>query len=111
MNNATIIGNLTRDPELAYTESQKAVCKFTVAVNRFKEGTDYIRIVAWNRQAENCNRYLKKGRKVAVNGEIRTGSYKKDGMTIPTFEIWANNVEFLNDGGTGFAEVEETLPF
>ena len=102
MNNVILIGNLTRDTELAYTpNTNMAVCKFTVAVNRPKkdgqdQGADYVRIVVWGKQAENCDRYLSKGRKVAINGRIQTGSYKdRNGQTVYTTDIVANNVEFL----------------
>ena len=102
MNSVTLIGNLTRDPELSYTPSQAAKCQFTMAINRPKrqgedQGADYIRIVVWGKTAENCDRYLAKGRKVAVSGSIRTGSYKnKNGDTVYTTDVWANSVEFLN---------------
>lgn len=97
MNNVTLIGRITADPELGYTQSQKAMCRFTLAVDRAKEGTDFIRIVAWDRQAENVNRFLHKGSKCAVNGRIQTGSYKdKDGKTVYTTDVVATNVEFLD---------------
>lgn len=102
MNSVILIGNLTKDPEMSYTpNTQTAVCHFTIAVNRPKkdgqdQGADYPRIVVWGKQAENCDRYLSKGRKVAVNGRIQTGSYKdKNGQTVYTTDVVANNVEFL----------------
>lgn len=99
MNNVILIGRLTKDPELSYTPSQTALCKFTIAVDRQskeEKTADYIRIVVWGKQAENCNRYLFKGKQVAVNGRIQTGSYKdKDGKTVYTTDVIANNVEFL----------------
>ena len=102
MNNWVGTGNLVRDPELSYTQgNQTAKCTFTIACNRPRrngedQGADYIRIVVWGRSAESCDRYLSKGRKVAVQGEIRTGSYKnKDGQTVYTTDVWAHNVEFL----------------
>ena len=96
MNSVILIGRLTADPELGYTQSQKAMCRFTLAVDRAKEGTDFIRIVAWDKQAESVNRYLHKGSKCAVNGRIQTGSYKdKDGKTVYTTDVIAGNVEFL----------------
>ena len=97
MNSVILTGRLTADPELGYTQSQKAMCRFTLAVDRTKEGADFIRIVAWDRQAENVNRYLRKGSKCAVNGRIQTGSYKdKDGKTVYTTDVVATNVEFLD---------------
>lgn len=107
MNNWVGIGNLVRDPELSYTQNkQTAVCRFTVAINRPQrngedQGADYIRIVVWGRLGENCDRYLQKGKKVCVRGEIRTGSYpdKKTGQTVYTTEVWASDVEFLTPAG------------
>ena len=103
MNKWIGIGNLTKDPELSYTQNNNARCMFTLAINRPKRngedaGADYIRIVTWNREAEICNQYLSKGSKCAVEGSVRTGSYKdKDGKTVYTTDIWANNVEFLGN--------------
>lgn len=95
-------GNLTKDPELSYTQnSQTAKCVMTVACNRPKkngedQGADYIRVITWGKRAETCNRYLSKGRKIAVKGPIRTGSYKtRDGNTVYTTDVWADEVEFL----------------
>ena len=102
MNNAILIGRLVRDPELSYTTTGTAICKFTIAVDRpVKAGeektADFIRITAFNSQAENTNRYLKKGSKCAVNGKIQTGSYKdRDGRTVNTVDVIASNVEFLD---------------
>ena len=94
-------GNLVRDPELSFTQNQTAKCVMTIACNRPKkngedQGADYIRIVTWGKRAETCDRYLVKGRRIAVEGSIRTGSYKdKDGRTVYTTDVWADNVEFL----------------
>lgn len=102
MNSVVLIGNLARDPEIRYTQTQIAVCNFTLAVNRQKTrnnenpGADFIRIAAWGKQGENCNRYLQKGRKVAVRGRIQTGSYtNRDGQKVYTTDVLAENVEFL----------------
>ncbi len=106
MNNVTLVGNLVRDPELSYTpNTQTAVCRFTIAIDRPKkdgqdQGADYPRIIVWGRQAENCDRYLSKGSKVGVIGRIQTGSYKdKNGQTVYTTDVIANNVEFLTATG------------
>lgn len=98
MNSVTLIGRLTKDPDLSYTQSGNAVCKFTLAVNRVgKYDADFIRIVTWNKVAENCNRYLAKGSQVGIQGRIQTGSYKnKDGQTVYTTDVIANNIEFLS---------------
>ena len=104
MNSVVLIGNLTGDTNLSYTpNTQTAVCNFTIAVNRPKkngedQGADFIRIVVWGKTAENCDKYLSKGRKVAIHGRIQTGSYKdKDGRTVYTTDVVADNVEFLGE--------------
>ena len=106
MNSVCLIGNLTRDPELRYSTgaNQTAICRFTLAVNDGygeKQRTNFIPIVVFGKQAENCDRYLAKGRKAAVAGRIQTGSYEKDGRTVYTTEVIANNVEFLSSGQQG----------
>lgn len=135
MNTVTLIGNLSNDVTLQYTpQTQTAVAKFTLAVNRPKkdgqdQGADFIRVVVWGRQAETCNQYLAKGRKCAVLGHITTGSYKdKDGKTVYTTDVTADRIEFLGGNvpaaqgmpqpvaqetlnGTGFTQAEEPLPW
>jgi single-strand DNA-binding protein len=112
MNIVVLIGRLTRDPELSYTpNTQTAVCHFSLAVDRPRRngedtGVDYFRITVFGRQAENCDRYLAKGRQAAVTGRIVTGSYKnREGVTVNTVDIIASNVEFLggsqSSGGQG----------
>ena len=109
MNSVILIGRLARDPELSYTaNTQNAVCRFTLAVDRPKrqgedQGADFIRITVWGRQAETCDRYLSKGRQVAVMGRIQTGSYKnREGVTVYTTDVVADRVEFLGSGnGSG----------
>lgn len=105
MNHAIIIGNLTKEPVLEYVgQNQTPRTYFTVAVNRPKKdgqdnGADYIRVVTWAKLAENCDRYLAKGRKVAVSGSIQTGSYQnRDGVTVYTTDLKADHVEFLSSG-------------
>lgn len=114
MNNVTLIGRLTKDPEIRYTRDQTAVATFTVAINRGKDkngedrGADFPRVVAYGRTAENCERFLAKGRLVGVQGRIQTGSYtNKDGATVYTTDVVADRVEFLewgdrNEGGGGY---------
>lgn len=103
MNNVILIGRLVRDPELSYTPQQIACCKFTIAVDRPRreghdQGADFIRITVWNKQATTCDRYLSKGRRVAISGRIQTGSYKnRDGQTVYTTDVVADRVEFLGD--------------
>ena len=111
MNSVVLVGRLTRDPELRYIPSGTAVSTFTLAIDknlsrekkqemesRNQSTADFIRIVVWGKQAENCANYLAKGRLVAVQGRIQTDSYEKDGIRRYTTDIVANNVEFLEWG-------------
>lgn len=102
MNKIFLIGNLTRDPELSVTTSGISVCRFSIAVTRRfasadgSRETDFLNIVAWRGIADNCGKFLKKGHKVAVCGNLQTRSYEnKDGIKVNTFEIVADEVEFL----------------
>lgn len=102
MNSVTLIGRLAREPELGYTQqTQTACCKFTLAVDRPKrngedQGADFIRIIVWGKMGESCDKYLSKGRQVAVEGRIQTGSYKnKDGQTVYTTDVVASRVQFI----------------
>ena len=100
MNQVLLIGRLTADPQVSYTASQMAVAKFTLAVDRpMKDGkkeADFIRIVVFGKQAENCERFLAKGRMTGISGRLQTGSYKdKDGKTVYTTDVIADRVDFL----------------
>lgn len=107
-NRAIISGNLTRDPEVSYTIDKRAFARFGVAVNysyknkngELKEEVDFIPVVVWGPMAENCGKYLKKGRPVIVEGRIRVQTYEaKDGSGKRTStEIMANDVVFLGGG-------------
>lgn len=133
MNKAFLIGNLVKDPELKTTTNGISVCSFTVAVQRrYKDQSgerqaDFIPVIVWRRLAENCAKYLAKGCKVSVVGEIQTRSYEaQDGTKRYVTEIIASEVEFLSpnpniqqEGGQpaqqqdeyGFEDFEEELPF
>lgn len=105
MNNVTLIGRTTREVELRYTTSQTAVARFSLAVERpVKDGekkADFPNIIVFGKQAENCEKYLAKGRKVAVQGRLQTGSYEdKDGKRVYTTDVIAERVEFLEWGDT-----------
>ncbi len=98
MNRLTIIGNLTREPETRTTQSGKNVCTFTVAVNRRNDGADYFRVSAWGQLGEICQKYLDKGRKVAVVGSVSVNSYTTQaGEARASLEVTAQDVEFLKD--------------
>lgn len=115
MNQVMIIGNLTRDPELRYSTgaNQTAICRFTVAVNEGygdKKRTDYPSIVTFGKVAENCEKYLSKGSKVAIEGRLQTGSYEKDGRKIYTTDVIASKVEFLKTETVTEVENESQIP-
>lgn len=103
MNKLTIIGNLTKDPELRTTTSGKSVCDFTVAVNRRqrdKDGNiiaDFFRVSAWNERGETCAKYLQKGKKVCVVGAVGVHTYTtQKGETRADLTVLADEVEFLS---------------
>ena len=105
MNSVFLIGRLTRDPEVRYTAAtQMAVATFTVAIDRptragAEKQTDFPRVTVFGKQAESCEKYLAKGRLVAVEGRLQTGSYQnKDGATVYTTDVVANRVQFLEWG-------------
>lgn len=113
MNNVVLIGRLTRDPELRYIPSGRAVTRFSLAIDKMlskekkqemesrgQATADFVNIVVWGRMAENCANYLSKGKLVGVNGRIESGRYEKDGRTIYTTDVVANQVEFLEWGDT-----------
>ena len=120
MNRITLIGNLTHDPETRSTQTGITVCSFTIAVNRRfaqQDGsrqTDFFRINAWRQLGENCSRYLSKGKKVAVIGELQARQYEaKDGTTRMSLDVAADEVEFLtpkNADGDGAATVPSLPP-
>jgi len=105
MNRAVLVGRLTKDPELRYTQSGIAVANFTIAVNRrfAREGeqsADFIPVIVWQKAAENVAKYLSKGSQVAVEGRIQTSSYdNKDGQRVFRTEIVADQVEFIGSKG------------
>ena len=104
MNNVVLIGRLTRDPDVRYTNSQLAIARFSLAIDRGKDregndrGADFPNVVVFGRQAESCEKYLEKGKLVAIQGRIQTGSYEKDGRKIYTTEVVAERVKFLEWG-------------
>ena len=119
MNKLTIIGNLTRDPELRTTSTGLNVCSFTVAVNRRRSANsnqpeaDFFRVSAWRQLGENCQRYLAKGRKVAVVGSVSVSTYTgNDGTTRASLEVTADDVEFLSSRNedAGYAPAAPSQP-
>lgn len=107
-NVSVLVGRLTKDPELKYTQTGVAVTRFTLAVNRqFKSANgeqeaDFIQVVAWRKTAELVANYLRKGSQVSVTGRIQTGSFEgQDGKRVYTVEVVADNVQFLEPKGAG----------
>jgi single-strand DNA-binding protein len=112
VNKAILVGNLGKDPEVRFTGSGKAVCKFPLATTTSwndtegarQERTEWHNIIVWGKQGENCGKFLSKGRQVFVEGEIRSRSYDdKDGNKRYITEIVAQNVRFLGGGAGGGA--------
>ena len=101
VNNVVLVGRLTKDVELRYTQSGMAVAKFILAVNRQfkKEGqpdADFITCTAFGKTAENLANFMRKGSQIGVVGNIQTGSYDdKDGKRVYTTDVICNNIQFL----------------
>lgn len=105
LNKIIVIGNLGTDPEMRYTPNGNAVTSFRLAVSRSyttrdgerRQETEWFRIVAWNQQAESCNQFLQKGKKVYVEGRLKSDTWEgRDGQTRFTNEIIADRVLFLD---------------
>lgn len=137
MNTVILIGRLTRDPDVRYTDGNLCIAMFSVACDRGRDregndrGADYPWIKVFGRQAENCGKYLRKGSQVAIRGRINTGSYTdRDGNKVYTTDVAAEQVQFLgskkdsNDEDTrrtgapdcedipdGFQQVMDDVPF
>ncbi len=117
MNKFIAIGRLVGDPELRYTQANKPICTFTLAIDRKMSRdkkqeaeanswatADFPRVNVWGNLAESCSKYLSKGSQCAVVGSLQTGSYQdKDGKTVYTMDILANSVEFLSKASGGQA--------
>lgn len=116
MNSVILIGRLTRDPEIRTTNSDLQVAKFSLAIDRIGEGTDYIRCVGFGKTAEFAEKYLHKGMKIAVSGRIQTGSYQdKDGKTVYTTDVVIDRCEFCepkssNQNSESTADDFATMP-
>ena len=120
MNKVLLIGRLTRDPELRYTGSNRAVTQITIAVNRNftnqngERAADFINVVVWDKAAENLKKYVGKGRMVAVEGRIQTRNYdNNEGKKVYVTEVVAQNVQFLDsrsasDNSASYTQVAPT---
>ncbi len=109
VNQVTLMGNLTRDPELRNTPNGQSVCSFSLALNRaykdqsgeWKEVTDYVDIVAWGPLGERVAQYMSKGRRALVQGRLQSRSWEQDGQKRSKVEVLANDVTFLDSRGGG----------
>jgi single-strand DNA-binding protein len=108
INQVVLVGRLTRDAELKYTNTGTAIGKFSIAVNRRKRSGDqwtdevsYFDIVLWGKTAEALNQYLQKGKQIAVAGELRQNRWEQDGQNRSKVEVIANNVQLLGGSGRG----------
>ncbi len=131
MNRVVLVGRITKDPELKYTQSNIAVVSFTIAVNRMfadqsgERQADFIQCVVWRKQAENLAKYVTKGQLIGVDGRIQTRTYESDQGTRYVTEVVCDSVQFLeirsdqprSESNDDFYEassklsVEDDLPF
>ena len=119
MNSVVLIGRLAKDVDIRYSNNQTAVGRFSLAVDRHDKdkNCDFINCIAFGKSAENLEKYVKKGNKVAISGRIQTGSYtNKDGKTVYTTDVVAERVEFIEskkqeEPSGYFNDNEEKLPF
>lgn len=129
MNSVVLIGRLTKDPEIAYTSgTQMAVAKFNLAIDRpvragGERQTDFPRVTVFGKQAENCEKFIKKGSLVGIQGRLQTGSYDGQNGKVYTTDVVADRVEFLSwnnnnnnavpvdEAPAGFQEIDEDIPF
>ena len=127
MNRVILTGRLARDPEVRYTQSGKAVVTFSIAVdrnmrrtveNQQQSTTDFFNIVAWEKLAEFCGKYLTKGRKILVEGRLQTRTYEsQDGSKRYFTEVISDNIEFMdskrqdnNEGSYGNGSYSNDMP-
>ena len=126
MNVVTLVGRLVRDPDVRYTDEQKAIAKFSLAIDRptkdGKKQADFPNCVAFGKTAEILGKYCAKGKRVGIQGSIRTGSYEKDGHKYYTTDVVVDRLELM-DGGVekpqefnsnipeGFEEILDDMPF
>ena len=117
LNSVNIMGNLTRDPEIRYTNSGKSVCSLSIANNRVYtqngervQEVSYFDVDVWGAVGENCAKYLSKGSGVIIDGRLKQDRWEKDGKTQSRIRIVANNVHFMprrnNEGGSNFSQTK-----
>ena len=121
LNKVILSGNLTKDVEVRYTQSGKATARMSIAINQGygdKKTTDYFNLVAWEKTAELCGKYLSKGSKILVEGRLKNNNYEKDGVKHYGVDVIVTNLEFLdnkkksaNDYDGEEDVVDEDMPF
>lgn len=112
MNNIVLLGNIASDIELRTTTTGKSVASFRIAVNRdYGDGCDFIPCVAWEKTADNIERYFNKGKRIAVQGRLQTREYEdKSGMKRTVYEVIVERFDFCEKKETDFYEVGADLP-
>ncbi len=117
INRVILVGRMVADPEVRYTQSGIAVARLRIAVERrFKSATgerqtDFINIVAWRKLAELCGQYLKKGRMVGIDGSLQMNQWEQDGQKRTTYEVLADNIQFLDrEGSSGGGGIDNYPP-
>ena len=119
MNSVVLMGRLTKNPVINYSQEGRCIARFTLAVNRFKKDeADFISCVAFKKQAEFAEKYLKQGTKIVTSGRIQTGSYtNREGTKVYTTDVILNEIEFAEskkneeNKNNGFVEIPDDLDF
>lgn len=117
MNSIQLIGNIIKDPELRFSQSGKAITKFTIAVNRNmknaegKYDSDFINCISFGPQGEMIANHFRKGDEIALSGRIQAGSYEKDGIKRYTFDVIVNDVTFTRGKKKHDQDVSKNDPF
>ena len=99
MNKVILVGNLTKEPEVRKSQSGKSVARMSIAVNQGygeKQKTDFFNLVAWDKTADLCEKYLNKGSKILVEGRIKNNNYEKDGVKHYGVDVIVETVEFMD---------------
>lgn len=117
-NKVTLVGNLTRDPELRTTSGGRSVCSFSLAVNRTwrnaegeqQEAVDFIDCVAWGKAGEIINQYMKKGRPLLVAGRLQQDTWEQDGNKRSKIEVVVEDFNFIDGGGDNGSDRGESEP-
>ena len=113
MNKVILIGRISSDISMNKTQSGTETATFSVAVDRNMgagkdKATDFIRCVAWGKTATFVGQYFSKGKQIALEGNIKTGSYEKDGVKHYTTDVWVDKVEFVGSKGDGGQQTQTT---